>query len=113
MVRGIANYDPRYARALKGIPWKDINVAFGNDFEKTQEYVHEVMKKREVSVTDLLRRIDAIYNQLEVLELQHLGEKMGLLKVIGYLEIIDSELPSMLPASFRSVRAAPCSTFKS
>jgi hypothetical protein len=39
MMKGVILYDPEYAFMLKGIPRKDINQKFNNDFDKAIEYI--------------------------------------------------------------------------
>jgi len=75
MLKGVVGYNPTYAEALKGIPWKDVNQKFKNDFGKTEKYVNDLVKTKGVSVEELDKEIDRIYEQVKKLDLEMLGEK--------------------------------------
>lgn len=68
-------FDWTYAEALRGIAWKDINTKFKNDFDKTTEHIHEILKERGVSVEMFLEEVDGIMKRTEELDLSLLGKK--------------------------------------
>ncbi|MBU2109468.1 hypothetical protein KKB71_00720 [Patescibacteria group bacterium] len=70
---GIISYRPRHAEALKDIPWKDINIKFRNDFDKTQEYIHQLLEQKDIKLDGLLKEIDNIFQQIENLNISKLG----------------------------------------
>ena len=75
LLKGIISYDPRLADFLKGIKWKDINQKFKNDYDKTEEYVGNLLKEKELPFDELNKDVDRIKNQLVKLELNYFGEK--------------------------------------
>lgn len=76
LVKGIIDYDPKFANALKDIPWKDINKKFRSKYEKTEKYVKEIVASRNISVSDLEAEVDKIYNQIKQLNLEKLGKRI-------------------------------------
>jgi hypothetical protein len=72
---GAIRFDHSYADALKDIAWKDINTKFKNDFDKTAEYIHEVLREKGISVEDFLKEVDGIVNQIRALDLSLLGKR--------------------------------------
>lgn len=76
MVIGEIKFNLSSAEALKNIAWKDINVGFKNDFEKTKKYVLELAAQRGHNLCGLEQDIDSIAQQLRELQLKILGEKI-------------------------------------
>lgn len=76
MLKGKIKYNKRFAEALKGIAWKDINTKFKNDYEKTEIFVLEIAKGKEIDVTELLKEIGNILEQIKKLNLDLFGEKI-------------------------------------
>ena len=68
-------FDSKFAESLKDIKWKDINVQFKNDFEKTENYVLKIIIERGCNKDELLKEIDLIYEQIVKLNLEFLGKK--------------------------------------
>lgn len=79
---GVMSFDARYAEALKDIAWKDINMSFKNDFEKTEKYIHDILRATNVSLEGFLWEVDDIMSQIETLDLSLLGKKVK--PPIGY-----------------------------
>jgi len=75
MQTGAIRFDTKYAEALKDIAWKDINTKFKNDFDKTVEYIHELLGGQGFSVEDFLEEVGNIQKQIEILNLSLLGKK--------------------------------------
>lgn len=73
---GAVSFDARYAEALKGIAWKDINTTFKNDFEKTAEYIHGILKTKGLILADFFREVESILAQIQKLDLSLLGKKV-------------------------------------
>lgn len=70
MAKGILNYSPKLALALKGIKWKDINVKFKNDFEKTEQFVLKCLfEEKGMSVEEVSQSIGGILEKLKKLGL--------------------------------------------
>jgi len=76
MLKGALQYDARYAAGLKGVPWKDINTQFKNDFDKTAEHIHALLEKKGVDLQTFLRYIDGIHENIEKLSLAKLDSKL-------------------------------------
>jgi hypothetical protein len=76
MKKWIISYDKKYGEALKGIKWKDINQKFANDFDKTADYIHEIIQSKGIDLILFLQEIDAIYKQIENLHLSMLWQKI-------------------------------------
>jgi hypothetical protein len=66
----------KYAAALVGIPWKDINTKFKNDFGQTTEFIHHVLQEKGVVVADFLLYVNEVGKELEHLHLHMLGNKV-------------------------------------
>lgn len=76
MMKGKIKYNPKFAEALKDIPWKDVNVKFKNDYEKTEAHVLELVKERGYDTAKLLKEIDNIFEQIRKMDIEMLGEKI-------------------------------------
>jgi hypothetical protein len=72
---GKIDYDPRYADMLKGIAWKDINVKFKNDFDKTVVYVREMLSKNGTDMNGFDSEVERIRARLKELDLDMLGPR--------------------------------------
>jgi len=75
MVIGKIKYNSKFAEALKDIKWKDVNVKFKNDFDKTEEYVLQLVKERGFDILELQMEVDRIFEEIKKLDLELLGEK--------------------------------------
>ncbi|KKU44768.1 MAG: hypothetical protein UX64_C0046G0009 [Microgenomates group bacterium GW2011_GWC2_46_7] len=64
LARGVIPYSASSADILKEIKWKNINQQFKNDFTKTENYCHDLVKKRGGDLPTLLADIDSIYSFL-------------------------------------------------
>ena len=76
MVKEKIRFNNKFADTLKDIPWKDMNVKFKNDYEKTQKYVFEILKKRGVDIAAVEKEIDSIFEQIKQLDLNLFGKKI-------------------------------------
>lgn len=76
IIKGIVNLDKDFANFLKGIKWKDINQKFKNDYDKTEAYVGDLMKERDLSFDELNKEVDKINQQLLKLKVKMLGDKV-------------------------------------
>ncbi|MGO9147029.1 MAG: hypothetical protein ACLQDF_11730 [Desulfomonilia bacterium] len=72
MMRGNITFDSRIAEHLKGIPWKDINKRFRNDYEKAVDSVLSSLEERGVDTRILTAEIERIMAQLGHLSLKKL-----------------------------------------
>jgi len=72
--KGVVAHDSDFAGALKGIPWKEVNTKFKNDFEKTEEHVNEILRKKGVDMNEFSAEIERIYNEIRKLKLDKLGK---------------------------------------
>jgi len=75
MLKGKIKYNPKFTDTLKDIAWKDINVKFKNDYEKTEAHILEIIGKKELDTSELLKDVENIFEQIEELNLDLLGEK--------------------------------------
>ncbi len=75
MLKCKIDYNQKFSEALKGITWKDINVKFKNDYEKTEAYVLETAKEKGIDTAELLKDAENILEQIEKLNLDFFGEK--------------------------------------
>lgn len=76
MAKGVLKYDPECAEALKGIGWKDINVRFKNNFEKTESYIIGLLRERGFEEGRIKSEIDRIFSQIEKLNIEKLGPRV-------------------------------------
>ena len=72
---GAVSFDARYAEALKGIAWKDINTTFKNDFENGGVYSWDSQDKGLI-LADFFREVESILAQIQKLDLSLLGKKL-------------------------------------
>lgn len=70
-------YEERFSEELKNIAWKDINVKFKNDFEKTESFVLDLIVKRGFSAEELISEVERIHSQIKLLNLDLLGKKLS------------------------------------
>lgn len=73
---GAVSFDSRYAEALQGIAWKDINTKLKNDFEKTAEHVQGILSSNGISLEDFSGEVSLILSQIQALDLSFLGKKV-------------------------------------
>ena len=76
MLKNKIRYSPESAEALKDIAWKDVNVKFKNDFDKTEEYVLGLVKERGYGVSELISEVNIIFEQIKKLSMDILGQKV-------------------------------------
>lgn len=76
MLKGVLKYDQKFAEALKGIPWKDMNAKFKNDFGRTEKYVLELVIKKGCDGDLFVAEVDRIYEQIKVLNVEKLGKRI-------------------------------------
>jgi hypothetical protein len=71
---GVLPYPKEAAEALKGIPWKDLNTKFKNDFVKALEFV---LSQKPLKVREMLDgEVARIDSELKKMKFKLLGEKM-------------------------------------
>ena len=75
MLKGRIKYDPTFTEALRDIKWKDVNVKFKNDYEKTEAYVLKITKERGSDTIKLKAEANNIFEQVKMLNMHFLGEK--------------------------------------
>lgn len=76
MIKGILKYNLTYTEALKGIPWKDINQKYSNDFAKTEAHVKNILLKKGLKLVELDNEIENIYATIFELNIEKLGKKI-------------------------------------
>lgn len=76
MLKGILRYDQKFSEALKGIQWKDVNVKFKNDFEKTEKYVQELLLKNGINLDEFLSEVDNIHQRIKEIKFKILSPKI-------------------------------------
>ncbi len=70
---GVLSYDEKIGNLLRGIPWKDINQKFKNNFEKTLQFIFS--DKTEKETNDLKRFAEKVDHEISQLKLSLLGKK--------------------------------------
>ncbi len=75
MYIGKISYDNKFAQALKGIDWKDINQKFKNNWEKTEELVNSIIEEKGLVLSEFLEEIDNIQKQIIDLDINKLGKR--------------------------------------
>lgn len=81
-LKGVVPYNEKLARDLKGIPWKDLNTQFKNDFKKTEILVVKKLNDLGWTEEELNTETRLILERLTALELTLLGPKQT--PPIGY-----------------------------
>lgn len=76
MMKGKIRFNNKFAEELKDISWKDINVKFKNDYNKTEEYILSIVKKRGFDSSELGIEIENIFEQIKKLDLNLFGKKI-------------------------------------
>lgn len=76
MLNGKIKYQPKFAKALKRIKWKDLNTKFKNDYTKTIEYCHQLIQKRGYDLSEFLSEIENINKQIQALKIKKLGKRL-------------------------------------
>lgn len=74
MKAGVITYDADIANILKGVPWKDINQKFKNNFEKALEFILSTKTQKERD--DLRILCEKVDVEIKKLNLGLLGEKV-------------------------------------
>jgi hypothetical protein len=70
---GVLEYRPNMGNLLKGIPWKDINQKFKNDFDVALEYVLQDMSDSDRA--DLKKYAESLVEDIKKLGLKKLGKQ--------------------------------------
>lgn len=73
MKTGVLPYREDLAALLKGVPWKDINQKFKNDFEKTRDYVLKDLAPGQKG--ELEQYVAEVQEKIKVLDLNMLGKR--------------------------------------
>ena len=73
---GKITFDRKFASALRGIKWKDINQKFKNDFVKTEKLIRKDLVLKEINLREIDMEIENILEQIRKLDLNLLGEKI-------------------------------------
>jgi len=76
MLKGKIKFNLKFTEALKEIPWKDINVRFKNNYEKTEKYILEIVKNRGFDISELLNEVSTIFKQINNLDMDLFGDKV-------------------------------------
>ncbi|KND48727.1 MAG: hypothetical protein AB198_00195 [Parcubacteria bacterium C7867-003] len=73
MKNGVLSYSKEYGEILSGVPWKDINQKFKNNFEKALEYIlsSKTIEERN-RLSDFVIKVE---KEIRGLKLNLLGEK--------------------------------------
>ena len=75
MTLGLVNYDKSVSESLKGIPWKDINQKYNNDFDKVREDVFVIIRSKGFDPEVIKIDVENIMSQLRDLNMSYLGKK--------------------------------------
>lgn len=67
---GKLNCDPGIAKPLAGVPWKQINDMYKRDYDKAVDHVLQEIETRGGSRIPIVQQVEAIYSQLEAMELE-------------------------------------------
>ena len=70
LATGRITYDPATARRLAGVPWRQINDRFKRDYDRAVESVLDDIAAAGGDRAAITREAEAIYRQLEGLELE-------------------------------------------
>ena len=73
---GKIKFDEKFAEALRGIKWKDINQKLKNDFEKTEELIRKELVLKGVNMKEFDEELGNIMEQIKKLDLNLLGGKI-------------------------------------
>ena len=58
-------FNEKFAKALTGIPWKEINDEFKRDYNKTMEYAYGIAKKKGININELKKFVDKVIEDLK------------------------------------------------
>jgi hypothetical protein len=75
MLLGRLDFKQEIAQLLSGIPWKDINRKFRNDYQKAIESVLNAIAAKGESRDMIVAEVDRIMAQIETLELEKLPRR--------------------------------------
>ena len=75
MLSGKIKFNEEAADAFRGIPWKDVNTKFGNNYEKTEAYVLNLVQERGYDEEKLLKEVTNLFQQVRELSIGLLGNK--------------------------------------
>ena len=70
MLKGVLPFNKKFANALKGIKWKEINDKFKRDYDKTMEYAYNIANKKGVDIKKLKEFVDETIKKLKDLKLK-------------------------------------------
>jgi hypothetical protein len=76
MLLGRLDFSPESAHLLAGIPWKQLNKRFRNDYAKAVDYVLDDMEATRRGAREMVvAEVDRIMAQIEALELEKLPRR--------------------------------------
>lgn len=75
MTQSILPFKEEFAEALKGIPWKNLNTRYKNNYEKTLAHVHEIISKK-THLNEFLEFIDVVHEAIKTLKLKRMNKKL-------------------------------------
>lgn len=64
-----------YSDVLKDIPWKKINTEFKNDFDKTVNFIDDMLIKSDINIKDFHNYINTLLKELTKMKLVKLGKR--------------------------------------
>lgn len=77
LIIGEVPFNTMLTEALKGIPWKQMNNFFKNDYGKTIEWVHQKIQEKGNDSDELKVEVKNILTHLETLQLSRLGKRLS------------------------------------
>jgi len=75
MARSVISFDHAVAKQLAGIPWKDVNTKFRNNYDKAVQQVLGDVELRGGSPEAVIKEVDLIYAQLEGMGLGRMARR--------------------------------------
>jgi hypothetical protein len=76
ILKGKITFNEKFAEALKGVRWKDLNTKFKSDYKKTGEFVLEKVKEKGIKPEEFQKEIGNILQQIKNLNINLLGKKV-------------------------------------
>lgn len=74
--RGIIPFEKKFAAAVKGVHWKELNTKYKNDFSKTKKSVDNFLIQGQVDLPSFTQEVKKISAAVKKLNLAKLGPQM-------------------------------------
>ena len=75
MIKGELPYNEKFAKALKGMKWKEMNEKHRNDYDKVVKEVREIIREKDINLDRLDEFLEKVSKKISALDYKKPQEK--------------------------------------